>query len=72
MTRYTKTDTASARACPNGVGTFIGWDSLDELSSEATRAEDLELPVDDEDAAIFRALASGQKREVGPFSYFRS
>lgn len=72
MTRYTKTDIVTARACPNGVGTFVGWDALDEMSSEATRAEDLGLPVDAQDAAIFRALASGQKREVGAFSYFRS
>lgn len=71
MSRYTRTNTASKRACPNGVGTFVGWDTLDGVSEEAKLIEGLGLAMTDDDVAVFSALASGEERKVGDFTYFR-
>lgn len=71
MSRYTRTDTASKRACPNGVGTFIGWDTLDGVSEEATLVEGLGLAMTADDVAVFSTMASGEERTVGDATYFR-
>jgi hypothetical protein len=71
MSRYTRTDTASAQKCPNRVGTFIGWDALDAVSEEATYAGDLGLALSAADKAVFADLASGEVRTVGAYTFFR-
>jgi hypothetical protein len=71
MSRYTRTDTASAKKHSNGVGTFIGWDALDVVSEEATYPGDLGLSLSGSDKAIFAQLASGEVRTVGAYTYFR-
>jgi len=71
MSRYTRTDTASIRKHPNGVGTFISWDAFDRVSEEATFAKDLGMPLSMEDANVFAGMASGEVKTVGAYTYFR-
>lgn len=58
---------------PAGVAghEFIGWDDLDELSTEATRAEHLGISVPEVMAEMFNGLAPGQRIKTKTGSLFR-
>jgi hypothetical protein len=70
MPRYTKTRLDANRGAHPNNG-FIGWDSLDEESSEASKREDLFLEMNVRDRSIFSSLNSGQAIHRDDHEYLR-